>query len=412
MNNEFTFSPIDERDYVYCGSVLELPSKYIVKTSKIKHQGCTNHCTSFATSSLLEAKNAKIYGVMDELSTLFIMKNNKDNDSNPSITGSYTRVSAEMGCKYGSCLETDYPFINSNTNKFPQAPKVLYDRAKKYSADAYGQVSMDVNRIKEAIYQNDGVLFAIEIFPSYSETIEGYIRPSKGEVAKGGHCIFVCGYDDNMTYDFKDGKGIRKGFFVLQESYGENNAETYRGYKYLAYDAVKTGDWNGRLSSEKLIREIWTITDRDNLQAPNYHKNNQIPIKPNIEIKLKLGSKIANVNGKETILNEPPALVNTTTFLPLRFCGEAFGCDVNYISSEKRIEVTHNKKGMFIEMRVGSCTILSSNKLTGRYETIYSVEPIFVNGGSSMIPIRAFANAFGCSVDYNSKTKEIAILEG
>lgn len=410
-NNIFQFSPPDERDYVYCGSVSNIPSKFCVKTSNIKHQKGTNHCTAFATSLLLEAIQARVKGELIELSPLFVMKNNKDMDSNPSVTGSYTRVAMESICKHGACLEQNYPHMNLLTNKFPTISKSLYDEAKQYKADKYGQVSRDIQRIKEAIVQNDGVVFAIEIFPSYADTVEGFIRPSGGEIPTNGHAILCAGYDDTLAFDFKDGKGERKGFFILQESYGENNIETYKGYRYLSYDCIRTKDWDGKYSSDKIIREIWTATDNDKLQSPNFHINNPSPVKEKINMKFKLGSKDAYINGIKKTLVAAPELVNTTTFLPLRFCGEAFGCDVNYIASEKRIEITHNRKGLMIIMRVGSCIITTSNNLLNKYQTIYAVEPLYVSGSSTMIPIRAFANAFGCNVDYDPKTKEIFIQE-
>lgn len=57
-------------------------------------------------------------------------------------------------------------------------------------------------------------------------------------------------------------------------------------------------------------------------------------------ISLKVGSKTATINGKNVSLTAPAELVNGTTFVPLRFIGEAFGAEVAWKASEQKVVIT------------------------------------------------------------------------
>ena len=66
-------------------------------------------------------------------------------------------------------------------------------------------------------------------------------------------------------------------------------------------------------------------------------------ILPNLEenmkkIILKIGNKIANVDGKEIEMDVAPLILENRTFVPVRFVSEVLGCKVNW--NEKDREVT------------------------------------------------------------------------
>jgi len=63
-------------------------------------------------------------------------------------------------------------------------------------------------------------------------------------------------------------------------------------------------------------------------------------VKGSSQIKLKMGSKQAVVNGKNVTLDSAPRMVKGTTMVPLRFVATALGADVKWDSSEKMVNIT------------------------------------------------------------------------
>lgn len=60
-------------------------------------------------------------------------------------------------------------------------------------------------------------------------------------------------------------------------------------------------------------------------------------------IVLKVNSKIAQINGVEVILDNPPLVVNQTTFVPLRFVSEYLGIGITYNSKLKLVKLESEK---------------------------------------------------------------------
>ncbi len=57
-------------------------------------------------------------------------------------------------------------------------------------------------------------------------------------------------------------------------------------------------------------------------------------------VSLSPGSNVAKINGQETSLDVPPLLIDTVTYVPLRFVAQALGDSVNYDAAAKTITVT------------------------------------------------------------------------
>lgn len=58
------------------------------------------------------------------------------------------------------------------------------------------------------------------------------------------------------------------------------------------------------------------------------------------KVELKVGSKIAKVNGVEVELDIEPLLVNEHTLVPVRFVGEVTDSEIDWIEAEQRIAIT------------------------------------------------------------------------
>lgn len=120
------------------------------------------------------------------------------------------------------------------------------------------------------------------------------------------------------------------------------------------------------------------------------------------QIWLQIGNTSAKIDGKETTLQVPPQVIKGNTMVPLRFIAEAFGCQVNWNASEKKITINRGSFEMIIWMDK------TTAKINGQNKTM-KAPPTSVNG-KTLVPLRFIAEAFGAIVNYNSKTQEIDIL--
>lgn len=120
-----------------------------------------------------------------------------------------------------------------------------------------------------------------------------------------------------------------------------------------------------------------------------------------INIKLTLGSTKATINGRNITLDVPPQSVKGSTMVPLRFVSDAFGCNLEWNQTERKITLT----------RGSSVIILWVDKLTakvnGENKTLKSAPAVIK--GKTFIPLRFIAEAFGATVNFDSKTQEITI---
>ncbi|MBP7733616.1 MAG: PQQ-binding-like beta-propeller repeat protein [Caldisericia bacterium] len=121
-----------------------------------------------------------------------------------------------------------------------------------------------------------------------------------------------------------------------------------------------------------------------------------------IEIWLQLNNPTAKINGAEVKLSAAPQLVKGSTMVPIRFIAEAFGCKVDWNGDEKKITITRGSFEMILWMDK------TTAKINGK-DTKLSAPPTSIKG-STFVPLRFIAEAFGATVDFNAATKEIKIL--
>lgn len=149
-------------------------------------------------------------------------------------------------------------------------------------------------------------------------------------------CIFIvlvgimvftspCFASDDVVYDF---------FKIVRLYIGEKDAEVNFQPATMEQPAfVKAGRTlvPFRFLGESLGAEIsW-----------NNEKQQAVLKLKSTEVIVKIGSKIAYVNGKMQTLDVPAETKNGRTFVPLRFMSEAFGAYVNYYSENEMVEVSY-----------------------------------------------------------------------
>ncbi|MBF7083101.1 phosphodiester glycosidase family protein [Desulfallas sp. Bu1-1] len=94
-------------------------------------------------------------------------------------------------------------------------------------------------------------------------------------------------------------------------------------------------------------------------------------------VSLKAGSSRARVEGKETLLDVPPRVVDSITYIPLRFVSEAFGATVGWY--EKTGTATVSLDGKFVQVKLsngGSAGIKQYSRQVGHIRaTVVEIPP-------------------------------------
>jgi hypothetical protein len=98
------------------------------------------------------------------------------------------------------------------------------------------------------------------------------------------------------------------------------------------------------------------------------------------------------VNGALVKSDAAPFIQQGRTMVPLRFVGESFGFEVEWIPLEEKIVVSYESTGDEVVLSIGSRTIIANG-------TRCSIDvPPQIVGGRTFIPIRAVVEVFGANI--------------
>jgi hypothetical protein len=118
-------------------------------------------------------------------------------------------------------------------------------------------------------------------------------------------------------------------------------------------------------------------------------------------VKLILGQKTANINGKSVVMDQSAYIKNSRTMVPFRFLGEALGAVISWDSKTKSVVLKLGSKT--VKVITGSKTAYIDGKKTN-LDTAAEIK-----GGRAFIPLRFVGEAFGAVVDYEGQTKTIIL---
>ena len=235
------FQEIDTRDFIHVSSLSStlLPPNYSLR-SKIPFifdQGKLGSCVSNGVSLSIAYINNNYVS-----SRLFIYYNGRVN-ANFDIN-SDTGLTIRDGCKSVStncpCDEINWTY---DINKFNVKPSEdAYTKSLPLKDYQYISVQQDVQSIKNAIYENNLVLFGFNIFDNFYNTgYDGIVNlPSPTDTCHGSHCCVICGYDDNKKrFQCVNSWGVlfgNLGFFYLPYKYvlNPNMAHDFWYIKYTS----------------------------------------------------------------------------------------------------------------------------------------------------------------------------------
>ena len=121
-------------------------------------------------------------------------------------------------------------------------------------------------------------------------------------------------------------------------------------------------------------------------------------------VKLVLSSINATVDGKTVQLSAPAQTKNGRTYLPMRFLAEQLiGASLGYNSQTK--EITLKTSDTTAVITIGSKTASVNGK------KLAIEDPPILQNGTTLLPLRFFADQFGLGISYDPAKKEVTVKE-
>ena len=118
-------------------------------------------------------------------------------------------------------------------------------------------------------------------------------------------------------------------------------------------------------------------------------------------ITLQIGSNILTNNGKDTTIDVPAQIINGRTMVPLRAIFEALGADVQWDGTTQTVSSSKGSTNVSLQ--------INSTELHKNSETKTLDVPAQLVEGRTLVPVRAIAEAYDCTVGWDSETKTVSV---
>lgn len=114
-----------------------------------------------------------------------------------------------------------------------------------------------------------------------------------------------------------------------------------------------------------------------------------------------------SIDGKAVNADVPPIILNDRTLLPVRAVSEGIGCNVTW--NQKTSEVTIEREYKTIKLKIDSSDVYVNGVKKKLPDNVPAKIVTYKNAGRTMVPARFVLEELGASVDWNSKTRTVAV---
>lgn len=297
---------VDERDYKAKEHITmgNRPLEYVPrKFAPVLNQGKVGSCVAHSIATMKWYQEHDESGSYEQYSTDFVYHNRDEDDYQGH--GMMMREAAGHIIKDGVCPREDLPtnteYPNQNVKAFVES---LRGKAKECKTLKY--VSCDsLDELADVLWQYKGAILSVRVRSSFDafflKTKDSWVMPipKDSERQLGYHCVCAVGYT-------KDG-------IIIQNSWGD--VWGYKGFAVLPWDYP--------------FSEIYAFVDE--------RKEWDV-------IELTIGENTAWVNNEKVMLDAPAQIKDSRTFVPLRFIGERLGCEVEWDNATRKITIKDKSK--------------------------------------------------------------------
>lgn len=259
-------SPPDHRD-IYLGQLglpIAVPTSFFVDIAQlpVENQRKIGCCVGCAAAKYKQKLDQKDTNMVMPWSYRFLYALAKCRDGSPG-EGTIPRLVAKILTNDGCPTETDCPddtTLDHETFVYQRQevniPKSAFANAYIAKTSGYAFVNNDIDSIKQAIFNNNGLIMLVQVGKEWWTAVQGYnswqpedvlpVRPPQQVVS--GHEIYVYGYQDTPT-DTK---------IYFRNHWSDKWAD--QGNGYFLYSQYKP-----------YITEMITFTDIPNTLLENAH---------------------------------------------------------------------------------------------------------------------------------------------
>ncbi|MBO5734453.1 MAG: leucine-rich repeat protein [Clostridia bacterium] len=138
--------------------------------------------------------------------------------------------------------------------------------------------------------------------------------------------------------------------------------------------------------------------------AKEYAKEHNIPFSAGIGPSEEI---LVRVDGEYVNFDQPPAIVNDRTLVPVRAIFESMGIEVSWNASSRTVTATRGNTS--ISLAIDSNII--NKTVYGVASTVEIDVPAQIIGDRTMVPARAVAQSFGASVNWDGETRTVIIQD-
>ncbi len=147
-----------------------------------------------------------------------------------------------------------------------------------------------------------------------------------------------------------------------------------------------------------------TIVGVNDTYANEYADAQNIPFNPGIGASSEI---LVRVNDKYVDFDQPPAIVNDRTLVPVRAIFEAMGITVDWDAATRTVTATRGNTQ--VKLTIDSNIL---KKTVDGVETLVEIDvPAMILGDRTMVPARAPMENFGASVNWDAKTRTVIIQD-
>ena len=165
-----------------------------------------------------------------------------------------------------------------------------------------------------------------------------------------------------------------------------------------AFTATLTGLTAGQLY---YVRAANTVAGVDNFGSVLTFTTTAAAAAAKKVIVLTVGTNVVTVDGKATSVDAAPEIVNSLTFVPIRFIAETFGATVEWLPESRGITITLGTTT--IGLQIGKATVVINGN------TIALEAAPYIKNSRTMVPLRVISESFGADVVWDSTAHTITI---
>lgn len=215
----------------------------------------------------------------------------------------------------------------------------------------------------------------------------GYVfeKAAAGKTIKADSEGVVPLYTLAYEYGMQD---LAVNYSIDGQWYSSSDAIPYRTYLVLSNYA--DGEHDLTISGGGLSKSYKFY------KTGNYMRFGAWPDVPAVQDDIKV-----TLNGNAITFDQPPVIKDDRTLVPVRAIFEALGAEVRWDGDTQT--VLSQKGATLVQLKIGS------NIMTVNGRDIALDVPAQIINDRTLVPVRAIAEAYGCSVDWDGATKTVII---